>query len=259
MDDRILLAQKVLVFTEKGPLHGIIGSKPPHILKEEERKRVATYDELFIDIGAESQREAEKMGVKIGDAVAFDAKFAKINKNIVMGKAFDARAACVAMIEALKRLKNTDCTVFAVGTVQEEVGLRGATTSAFGINPDVGIALDVTIAGDMPGIKEGEAPIRLGKGPALSVVDAGLLTHPRVLRLLVDVAKENKIPYQLEAVTGGQTDAAKISLTNEGVPSGAISIPTRYIHSPTAMLNLKDLEDTIKLTVAAVQAIPKYF
>jgi endoglucanase len=259
IDDRILLAQKVMVYTEKGPLHGIIGSKPPHIQKEEERKKIITYDELFIDIGAEDQETAKKMGAKIGDPVGFDVKFARIGKDIVIGKALDDRVGCAVMVEAMKQLEKTDCTVYAVGTVQEEVGLRGATTSAFGILPDIGIALDVTVAGDVPGIKEFEAPVKMRKGPSLSVADAGLITHPKVLRLLVDAAEENKIPYQLETGLAGSTDAARISLTREGVPCGTISVPTRYIHNPVSMLSLKDVENTIKLTVAAVQKIPKHF
>jgi len=259
IDDRILLAQKVMVYTKKGPLHGIIGSKPPHIQKEEERKKILTYDELFIDIGAENQEEAEKMGVKIGDPVGFDMKFAKIGKNIVIGKAFDDRVGCAVMVEAVKRLEKTECTVYAVGTVQEEVGLRGATTAAFGIYPDVGIALDVTIAGDVPGVKEVEAPIKMKKGPSIEIADAGLITHPKVLRLLIDSAEEKRIPYQLETGLPGSTDAARISLTREGVPSGVISVPTRYIHSPASLLNLEDAENAVKLTVAAVQKIPKHF
>ena len=259
IDDRILLAQNVIVYTEKGPIHGIIGSKPPHIQKEEERKKVPTFDELFIDIGAESQEEAKKMGVRIGDPVVFDIKFVRTWKNIVIGKAFDDRVGCAVMIEAMKLLEKTKCTVYAVGTVQEEVGLRGATTAAFGIYPDVGIALDVTIAGDVPGVKEVEAPIKLRKGPSLTVADYGLITHPKVLRLLVDAAEENKIPYQLETGLPGSTDAARISLTREGVPSGVISIPTRYIHGPSALLSLEDAENAAKLTAIAIQKIPKYF
>jgi endoglucanase len=259
IDDRILLAQKVIVYTEKGPLHGIIGSKPPHIQKEEERKKVLTYDELFIDIGAENEEQAKKMGVKIGDPVGFDIKFAKVGNDIVIGKAFDDRVGCAVMVEAMKTLEKTECTVYAVGTVQEEVGLRGATTAAFGIYPDIGIALDVTVAGDVPGVKEVEAPIKLRKGPSIEVADMGLITHPKVLRLLIDAAEENKIPYQLETGLPGSTDAARISLTREGVPSGVISVPTRYIHSPASLLSLKDAEYAVKLTVASLQKIPKHF
>jgi putative aminopeptidase FrvX len=259
IDDRVLLAQKVIVHTEKGALHGIIGSKPPHIQKPEERQKVMTSDELFIDIGAGSKEEAKKMGVRIGDTVVFDVKFAKIGKNIVIGKALDDRVGCAVMIEALKRLGKTECTVYAVGTVQEEVGLRGATVSAFGICPDVGIALDVTVSGDTPGVKEVEAPIVMNKGPSLTVADSGIIVPRKVLRLLIDVAEENKVSYQLETGLPGSTDAARILLTREGVPSGVISVPTRYIHSSTSLLSLEDTENAVKLLVAVVQKIPKHF
>jgi len=259
IDDRILLAQKVIVYTEKGVLPGIIGSKPPHIQKEEERKKIMAYDELFIDIGAESREDAAKMGVKVGDAVGFDVKYAEIGKDVAIGKAFDDRIGCTVMIETMKQLEKTECTICAVGTVQEEVGLRGAATAAFGVDPDVAIALDVTVAGDVPGVREFDTTVKMGKGPTLTVTDSGLITHPKVLRLLLDVAEENKIAYQLETGLMGSTDAARISLTRQGVPSGTVSIPARYIHSPVGMLSLKDAENSAKLAAAAVQKIQKYF
>jgi len=259
IDDRILPAQKVSVLTKKGPLNGIIGSKPPHIQKEEERKKVLPYDELFIDIGAENREDANIMGVKIGDPVAFDVKYRKINKDTVIGKAFDDRAGCAAMIETLKQLGETDCTICAVGTVQEEVGLRGAATAAFGVDPDVAIALDVTVAGDVPGVREFDTSVKMGKGPTLTVSDSGLITHPKVFRWLLETAEETKIPFQLETGLMGSTDAARISLTRQGVPSGTVSIGTRYIHSPVSMLSLKDVENSAKLTTAAIQKIKKYF
>jgi putative aminopeptidase FrvX len=259
IDDRILLAQKVIVYTEKGVLPGIIGSKPPHIQKEEERKKIVTYDELFIDVGAESREDAGGIGVKIGDVVGFDSKYAKIGRDTVIGKAFDDRVGCAVMVETLKQLEKTDCTVYAVGTVQEEVGLRGAATAAFGVDPDVGLALDVTIAGDVPGVREFDTTVKMGKGPTFTVSDSGLITHPKVLRLLLDAAEENKIAYQLETGLPGSTDAARISLTRQGVPSGTVCIPARYIHSPTSMISLKDAENSAKLAAAAVQKIPKYF
>jgi len=259
IDDRILNAQKVLVYTKNGPLDGIIGSKPPHIQKEEERKKIITYDELFIDIGAESKEDVAKMGVKVGDPVGFDSKYAKIGKDTVIGKAFDDRVGCAVMVEIMKLLEKTDCTVYAVGTVQEEIGLRGAATAAFGIEPDIGIALDVTVAGDVPGVREFDTTVKMGKGPAITVTDSGLITHPKVLRLLLDTAEENKIPYQLETGLMGSTDAARIAMTRQGVPSGTISIATRYIHSPVGMLSLKDAEHSAKLAVAAIRNIQKSF
>ncbi len=259
IDDRILLAQKVNILTEKAVLPGVVGSKPPHIQKEEERKKIITYDELFIDIGAENRDDAKKMGIKIGDPIAFDAKYVKLGRDVVMGKAFDDRIGCAAMIEAFKQLQNTECTVYAVGTVQEEIGLRGAVTAAFGVDPDVGIALDVTIAGDVPGVREFDTTVKMGKGPVFSVSDSGLITHPKVLRLLMAVAEENKIAFQIETGLMGTTDAARISLTRQGVPSGTISIPARYIHSPVGLINLKDGENTVKLAVAAVERIQNNF
>ena len=259
IDDRILIAQKVLVHTIKGPLQGIIGSKPPHIQKEEERKKIVTYDKLFIDIGAANQKDAAKMGVKVGDPVSFDVKYAKIGKDVVTGKAFDDRAGCAVMIETLKQLESIECTVYAVGTVQEEVGLRGAATATFGVDPDVGIALDVTIAGDVPGVSEFDTSLKMGKGPALTVADSGLITHPKVLRLLLETAEQNKIYYQLETGLPGATDAARMSLTRQGVPSGTVSIATRYIHSPVGMLSLKDVQNSAKLAAAAIQKIQKAF
>ncbi len=259
IDDRILPAQKVAVYTKKGTYPGIIGSKPPHIQKEEERKKVLAYDDLFIDIGAENKEDAASLGVSIGDPVGFDVKYVALGKDVVMGKAFDNRAGCVAMIETLKLIKKNDWSVCAVGTVQEEVGLRGAAAAAFGVDPDVAIALDVTIAGDVPGVREFDTSAKMGKGPTLMVSDSGLITHPKVLRWLLDTAEEEKIPFQLESGLLGSTDAARISITRQGIPCGNVSIPTRYIHSPVGVLNLKDIENSAKLTAAAIRKIAKHF
>ena len=258
IDDRILLAQKVVVQTSKGIIPGVIGAKPVHIMKEEERKKVIEADKLFVDIGATSKKEAEEMGVRVGDPICFDIKFAKAAGNTVIGKAFDDRVGCAAMIEIMKRLGEVDCTVYAVGTIQEEVGLRGAATAAFKIYPDIGIALDVTVAGDVPGVSETEAPIKMGAGPSFTVADRGLITHPKVLRLLVETAEKIGVQYQLEAGLPGSTDAARIALTREGVPAGVVSIPTRYIHSPASLLNLKDVEAAIRVVVAAIENLPNY-
>jgi putative aminopeptidase FrvX len=259
IDDRILFAQTVIVHTDKGPQTGVIGSKPPHIQTDEERKKVVDADKLFIDIGARDQKEAEKMGVKVGDVVSFDTKFVRVGKDVVVGKAFDDRVGCSMIIDVMRRLPKVDCNVYAVGTIQEEVGLRGATIAAFQVAPDVGIALEATVAGDIPGVREGEAPAKMREGPVLTVADAGLIAHPKILKLLIDSAKEQKIPYQLETGIRGATDASKIALTREGVPSGVISVPARYIHSPAAILNLDDAEKAVQLAVAAIQNIPKRF
>ena len=163
------------------------------------------------------------------------------------------------MVETMKLLDKTDCTVCAVGTVQEEVGLRGAATAAFGVDPDLALALDVTIAGDVPGVREYDTSVKMGKGPALTISDSGLITHPKILRWLRETAEEEKIAIQLESGLLGSTDAARISITRQGIPSGTISIPTRYIHSPAGILSLKDIEDSAKLAAAAIKKATKYF
>jgi len=259
IDDRVLLAQKVVVHTEKGPLKGIIGAKPVHIQSEEEKKKVIDADKLFIDIGAKDKEDAEKMGVQVGDVVSFDTKFSKISNTVVMGKAFDDRVGCAVLIEVMKKLKDAKCNVYAVGTIQEEVGLRGATIAAFQLEPDLGIALDASVSGDTPGITEGEAPAKMGEGPVLTVADAGLITHPKVLRLLIDSAKQSGIAYQLETGIRGATDAARIALSRDGVPCGVVSTPARYIHSPAAIMDMKDVEKTVDLVLSLIENIPKNF
>ena len=259
IDDRILLGQRINVLTENASLPGVVGSKPPHIQKEEERKKIVSYDEMFIDVGAENRDAAKTMGVRVGDPVAFDVKYVKLGKDIVLGKAFDNRAGCAVMVEAFRQLEKTDCTVCAVGTVQEELGLRGAGTAAFDVDPDVGIALDVTIAGDTPGVREFDTTVKMGKGPALTVTDSGLITHPKVLRWLIDTASQSGIEYQLETGLMGTTDAARMALTRQGVPSGSLSIPARYIHSPVGLVSLKDVENCAKLITLAIQKIEGRF
>jgi tetrahedral aminopeptidase len=259
IDDRVLFAQKVVVHTDKGNLNGIIGAKPVHIQNEAERKKVIEADKLFIDIGAKNKEEAEKMGVQVGDVVSFDTKFSDVGNGTVLGKAFDDRVGCAVLIEVMKKLKDADANVYAVGTIQEEVGLRGATIAAFSLEPDLGIALDVSVAGDTPGVVEGEAPAKLNGGPVLTVADAGLIAHPKVLRLLMDVAKKNKIPYQLETGIRGSTDAARIALSRDGVPSGVVSVAARYIHSPSGIVCVEDIQKTVELVVAAIKGVPKNF
>ncbi|MFA5364450.1 MAG: M42 family metallopeptidase [Candidatus Bathyarchaeia archaeon] len=259
LDDRILLAQKVVVFTEKGPLNGVVGSKPVHIQTDAERKKVIDADHMFIDIGAKTKQDAQNMGVQVGDVACFDTKFARLNGGTVLGKAFDDRVGCAVMVEIMKKLGDVDCNVYAVGTIQEEVGLRGATVAAFRVMPDVGFALDASVSGDTPGLREGEAPAKMGEGPVVTVADGGLITHPKLLKHITDCAKQEKIPYQLETGLRGSTDAARIALTKDGVPSGVISVATRYIHSPAAILCMDDVEKTVDLVVAVIRDVSKVF
>ncbi len=252
IDDRILLGQRVVIKSQKGDVPGIIGYKPPHLQKKEEQEKIIKYDELFIDIGAKNDKEAKKR-VAIGDAVIFEDNFGKLNQDFFYGKAIDDRIGCYVLLKVMEKLpKNLPLEIYAVGTAQEEVGLKGARVSAFKINPDYAFALDTTIAGDTPQIKESESSLKLGKGPAITIAEAsgrGLVTHPKIKDLLLKVAKKNKIPYQEDLLDGGMTDAAIIYLNREGVPSGVLSIPVRYIHGPTGVFSMKDVDNAVKLLV----------
>lgn len=205
-----------------------------------------TLDKLYVDIGAENKEEALQK-VNVGDFAIFQREFTDLGNRLV-AKAMDDRIGCVVLIEAIKKIKQPKNTLYFVFTAQEEVGLRGARTSAYQIDPDLGIALDVTMTGDTPEARRME--ISLGKGTAIKVKDSSLIVHPKVKDLLVKLAEENQIPYQLEVLEAGGTDAGAIHLTKRGVPSGTISIPTRYVHSPSEMVDIRDVKASIALVTA---------
>ncbi len=254
-----VLNQRAFVHTKSGKVAGVFGCKPPHIMKEDERKKVIKIEDMFIDVGAESREEVEEMGIEIGSPVTLDRELKKLGKNRVTGKAIDDRAGVAVLIDVFKKVE-CDVTLYAVFTVQEEVGLKGARTSAFSINPDMAIAVDVCVATDFPGVNVSQE-INLGKGPAITVVDAsgrGLIAHRNVLRLLRETAEKNEIPYQLEVGEGGTTDATAIHLTREGIPSGVVSIPARYIHTPVEVIDLRDYENCVKLIEKSLERCEKY-
>ena len=251
INDQMLLNQQVYIQTEDGEVPGVIGSKPPHITSAEEAKKIIPYQNMFIDIGANSKEQAEEL-VSVGDAIVFHTEFRECLNDLVMGKALDNRVGCAVMVEVMKQLDDVDATVYGVGTVQEEVGLKGAKTSAFKLNPDMAIALDVTISGDHPGVKPEDASVKAGKGPVISLADAsgrGLITHPMMKKLLIEAAEAADIEYQVEVGDGGTTDATAIHLTREGIATATLSSASRYIHTPTSVVNMKDVEDTVKLIV----------
>jgi putative aminopeptidase FrvX len=258
IDDRILLDQRVIVKSKGGDVIGIMGSKPPHLQKDEERKKVIKHEELFIDIGASSKKEAEKL-VEIGDPVIFEPCFGKLGNDLLFGKAVDNRVGCYALIKVMEKLPpKLDATVYAVASAQEEVGLKGARVAAFKLNPDYSLALDTTLAGDTPGIKETESNLKLGKGPAVTIMEAsgrGVITHPKVREVIMKAAKRKRIPIQIDVLEGGMTDAAIIYMTREGIPSGVISIVTRYIHGSSAVFNMDDVDNVVKLTVETVKSL----
>jgi len=254
--DQVLLAQTVTVKGRKGDVPGIIGSTPPHILDPEEAKKVVTKDKMFIDIGARDSKDAEtQLGVRVGDPVVPRFPFTRMkHRKLFMAKAWDDRVGCALFIDAIHALKNKKHpnTVYGVGTVQEEVGTRGARTSAHAIDPDVCIVLEVSIAGDVPGGRAEKAPCKLGGGVGIDVLDAGLIPNVKLRDLVIDTAEQEKIPYQLTAMTRGATDARDIHLHGVGVPSICIGVPTRYIHSHAGILHSDDYDNALKLLLALI-------
>lgn len=209
------------------------------------------FDKMFIDIGAHDRAEAEAK-VRVGDAAAMLASFVDMGDR-VSGKAMDDRIACAVVIEAMRRARPAVNEVYYVFTVQEELGLRGARTAAYGINPDVGIAVDVTLWGDTP--ERAPFNVTLGGGAAIKAKDSSLIAHPAVKNLMIDAAERNGIPYQLEVLERGGTDAGAIALTREGVPSGTISIPCRYVHTPAEMVDMDDVDACVRLLAAVVEEL----
>ncbi|WP_240688985.1 M42 family metallopeptidase [Ammoniphilus sp. YIM 78166] len=258
--EQVMLAQRVTVLTRKGPIEGIIGSTPPHILSPEARKKPVDKKNMFIDIGASSREEAEDFGVRPGDTVVPICPFSVMkNEKLMMAKAWDNRIGCAIAIEVLRQLKEEKhpTTVFGVGTVQEEVGLRGAQTSVNAVGPDIAFAVDVGIAGDTPGIKKEDAQSRLGGGPQLLLFDASMIPHRGLRDFVIATADELGIPYQFDTVAGGGTDAGRLHLHNKGVPSMVISVATRYIHSHAAILHRDDFDNAVKLLVEVIKRLDR--
>ncbi|QDI91099.1 M42 family peptidase [Salicibibacter halophilus] len=256
--EQVMLAQRVNVLTKKGTIVGVIGSKPPHVLPADQRKKVVDKKEMFIDIGAANKEEAEEFGVRPGDSVVPICDFTVMNnEKLMMAKAWDNRIGCAIAIEVLKKLegKTHPNVVYGVGTVQEEVGLRGARTSAHAIQPDIGFAVDVGIAGDTPGISKDEARADIGHGPQILVYDASLISHKGLRDFVVDTAEEIDIPYQFDAMAAGGTDGGAIHLTADGVPALSISVATRYIHTHAGILHRDDFEHAVDLIVAVIEKL----
>lgn len=249
-DARTLIASRVVVHTERGPLLGLIGIKPVHILTEEERKKEIRIQDLFVDVGLPGKEVKER--VRMGDPVTLHQTFAEVGE-LVSGKALDDRVGVYVGVEALRRLGSHQADIYFVGTVQEEVGLRGARTSAFQIAPEIGVALDVTLACDMPGVQPHEQVTKLGKGVAIKVKDSASISHPGLVRFLMRLAEERQIPYQLEILPRGGTDAGAIQLAREGAAVVTLSVPTRYVHTVVEAAHKKDIEAAIQLLVAFLE------
>ncbi len=257
LDARVLVGQRVVVHSERGPLEGCIGAKPPHITTQEEAKRAPELRELHIDIGASSREEAEAAGVRIGSYATFPAHFSKLLGTRVMGKAFDDRVGCVvaALVAREAAAEEIGVELHAVFTVQEEVGLRGAATAVNSVNPQYAIVLEGTVAADTPGVPEQSRITRLGRGAALRLMDSSMITNRRFYSLLARAAERAGVAYQSQIVSGSATDAGRIHLHGRGVATGVVGVPCRYLHSPHLVLDLRDLEAAYRLTLEALRLI----
>jgi putative aminopeptidase FrvX len=254
----VVLAQRLIIKTRKGDVLGVVGSKPPHELRDEDRKRVLEIRDMYIDVGVASGFDVvKKLDIRPGDPIVPESPFGLMaNPNLMLAKAWDNRIGCALAAETVRQLKGAahPNTVFAVATVQEEVGLRGAQTSAFKVQPDVGIALDVGIAHDTPGTEGDQS---LGGGPLVVIYDSSSIPNRRLLELVVDTAKKGRIPLQFESVERGGTDAGRIHLNGQGVPCLSMGVAARYIHSHVSIIDRRDFDRTVKLLVAVVKRLDR--
>ncbi|WP_020156931.1 M42 family metallopeptidase [Caldibacillus debilis] len=251
--NQVLLAQRVEIITDNGPVPGVIGSIPPHLLDEEKRKKPMEIKNMLIDIGADDREDAEKIGVKPGQQIVPVCPFTPLaNRKKIMAKAWDNRFGCGLAIELLKELKDESLpnTLYAGATVQEEVGLRGAQTAASMIRPDIFFALEASPANDMTGDKQEFG--RLGKGALIRIYDRTMVSHQGMLEYVLDTAETHRIPYQYFASQGG-TDAGRVHTANEGVPSAVVGIPARYIHTSAAIIHTDDYAAAKELLIRLVK------
>jgi len=257
IDVHLIPGQRVWIKTSGGNVLGVIGKKPIHVQKPEERGRLSKLEDLFIDVGSRDDKETRKR-ISIGDVAVPAVGFENLSPNAVIGRGFDDKVGAFIVSETLRLISQKKITsaVYGVATVQEEIGLRGAKTSAYEVAPDIGIAIDVTFATDYPGMdKRKVGDLRVGGGP---VIGRGPNINPRLYDFLIKVAEKEKIPYQVHGLSSATgTDANVIQLTRSGVATGLVSVPVRYIHTPVELANLNDLEHTANLLAAFIAKVNK--
>jgi len=250
IDQRILVSKPVIV--GKNKINGVIGAKPIHLQKRSEWTRALDYSQLYIDLGVGNKEQAEKL-VNIGDYVAFDSEYIEFGNDLVKAKALDDRVGCSILINLLKTERKM--SIYGVFSVMEEVGLVGAGPAAYEIDPDIAIVLEGTTCSDVPDIESHLLATELGKGPAISLMDRTTYFNNNLRKLVVEVAKENNIPYQFRRTTFGGNDSGRIHLTKEGAITTTISVPCRYIHSPVSVMSKNDYENANKLLEAVVRKV----
>jgi len=253
--NNIMPGQRVVFKGERGFIRGIIGTKPPHIMTTDEQNKIVPKEDLFIDIGADNNAQANTKGADVGMMGVFDVEFMDLGDGYFRGKAFDDRAGCVVLAETFKALQDSPYNVVAVGSVQEELGIRGARTAAWQVEPDIGLALEGTFVADVPGTRPDRVSSKIKGGPVLTIMDRATFTHPHILKTLIKTAKQKAIPFQFKKVPVGGTDAGAIHLTKAGVPSGTVAVPCRYIHGPVSIIHIDDLKNTIRLVTEFTKAI----
>lgn len=250
VDPRVLMAKTVVVGEKATP--GVIGSKPIHLQKPAERTNAISIDEMLIDIGAGKQEEAEAL-VSIGDYAYFDTRFEEIGADRFKGKAFDDRVGCSLLIDLLSESLPVD--LYAVFTVQEEVGLRGAGPAAYAVQPDLALTLEGTTASDVADIDEHLHCTTVGAGPCLTFMDRSVIPDPKLVRQLLETANANSIPVQMRRFTSGGTDSGAVQAARTGVSAATISIPCRYIHSPASVMSRRDYDAALRLVNAFVTSL----
>jgi putative aminopeptidase FrvX len=256
--DQVLLGHRVIVKTHQGDVIGVIGAKPPHLLSSDERNKLVEKKDMYIDIGATSKEEVEAAGVRVGDPVVPYASFEMMAPgDRYLSKAFDDRLGVALMVHALRDLQEAahPNTIYAAATTMEEVGLRGAKTSAEIVNPDVAFILEVDIAGDVPGIKPEEATAKLGKGPSILLLDARMIPNLKLRDFVIDTANELGIALQFTLMTGGATDGGMIHLHSAGVPTIVMGVATRHIHSHNSIIHRQDYDAARRLLVELLQRL----
>ncbi len=257
--NQVLLSQRVVIQTQKGEVPGFIASKPPHLLEDEERRKPREIKDMFIDVGAKDEAEAtKKLGIRPGDPIVPWSPFTEMaNRKLLAGKAWDDRAGVALAIETVKafRGKRHPNVLYGVGTVQEEVGLRGAQTAVQSISPDVALILEVAIAEDVPGVSEDGARVKLGSGVAIYLLEGSMIPNFRLRELAIETCDREKIPYTTSILQRGGTDGGRIHVHARGVPSLVIGVPTRHIHSHAGILHADDFDSALRLVIALVERL----
>jgi endoglucanase len=259
-DPRVLPGQQVEIKSRDGGTHrGVIGALPPHVQTADEQKQPLKTEDLFVDMGVDSREAATALGIGPGAPGTLAYRFQILKNHRVMGKALDDRVGCVVLIRCIEYFSKNrpDFTVVANFSVSEEVGLRGAKTAGYQIHPDVALVIEGTTAADTPGTPAHKCPTRLCQGPAVSVADKSIIVNPAFVRFIEEAADALKIPWQHKVPLSGGTDAGAIHLSRGGVQTGIISVPCRYIHSPSSVVDLRDLEHTVALVIEVARKAPE--